>query len=262
MRQGEPVRHLRLAVIGQGIAWLLVMSAAAHGFDCISANGASGPCPGPRWANSGATLQLSLGTTSTVSWDENALNSANEWNAVGAAFQYTVQIVPGGPTTNPCNICGPQGYNPVFFATSVCGQGFGDIVAQTNNCWDPNTNDMINASVFVNSNVPWNAYDGPLQPPVNDIRRILLHEFGHVLGLGHPDQANPPQNVAAIMNSTESDTYTLQPDDKAGILFLYPNTAPPGAISGCRIAPGSVPSAWMLVLPAAVLFLRRRGVKC
>jgi hypothetical protein len=256
MRHGEPVRHLLLAVIGQSIAWLVVMSATAHGFDCIAANGASGPCPGPRWANGGATLQLSLGSTSTVSWDENALNSANEWNALGAAFQYTVQIVPGGPTTNPCNICGPQGYNPVFFATSVCGQGFGDIVAETNNCWDQNRN-MINAPVFVNSAVPWSAYDGPLQP-VNDIRRILLHEFGHVLGLGHPDQANPPQNVAAIMNSVESDTYTLQPDDKNGILSLYPNSAPPGAVTGCRLAPGTASSAWMLVLPAVLLFLRRR----
>ena len=199
-----------------------------------------------------------MGST-TISWDENALNSANEWNAVGAAFQYTVQIVPGGPTSNPCNVCGPQGYNPVLFATSVCGQGFGDIVAQTNNCWDQNNN-MINAPVFVNSGVPWSAYDGPLQP-VNDIRRILLHEFGHVLGLGHPDQANPPQNVAAIMNSVESDTYTLQPDDKAGILFLYPDTAPAGAVSGCRLAPAAGSSVWLLALPALLLIRRRRETK-
>ena len=246
-------------MIGQSIAWLVVMSAAAHGFDCIAANGKSVPCPGPRWANSGATLQLSLGTTSTVSWDENALNSANEWNAVGAAFHYTVQIVPGGPTTNPCNVCSPQGYDPVFFATSVCGQGFGDIVAQTNNCWDQNNN-MINAPVFVNSGVPWNAYDGALQP-VNDIRRVLLHEFGHVLGLGHPDQLNPPQNVTAIMNSGESDIYTLQSDDKAGIFSLYPNSAPPGAVSGCRLAPGASSNVWPLVLPALLLLRRRRETK-
>jgi hypothetical protein len=259
--QGEPVRHLRLAVIGQSIAWLLVMSAAAHGFDCISANGESGPCPGPRWANSGATLQLSLGTTSTVSWDENALNSANEWTAVGTAFRYTVQIVPGGPTTNPCNVC-TQGYNPVFFATGVCGQGFGDIVAQTNNCWDQNNN-MINAPVFVNSSVPWNAYDGPLQSS-NDMRRVLLHEFGHVLGLGHPDQANPPQNVTAIMNSGESDIYTLQSDDIAGIASLYPSgssaAGPNGSLPslGCQTTPHSASDAWTLALPALLIALRPR----
>jgi MYXO-CTERM domain-containing protein len=255
------VRYSRLPVIGFPIVWLLIASTTAHGFDCIAASGGSGSCPGPRWANSGATLQLSLGTTSTVSWDENAVNSANEWNAVGTAFHYTTQIVPGGPTINPCNACGPQDYNPVFFATGVCGYGFGDIVAQTNACWNPSTNDMINAPVFVNSLVPWNAYDGPLQPPVNDIRRVLLHEFGHVLGLGHPNAANPPQNVTAIMNAGESNLYTLQADDIAGIRSLYPNSAPPGAVSGCRIAPDDAFGAWMLVLPAVLLFLRRRRRK-
>jgi hypothetical protein len=257
------VCHLRLLLIGPTIVWLLIASTTAHGFDCIAASGGSGPCPGPRWANSSATLQLSLGATSTVSWDENALNSANEWNAVGTAFHYSTQIVPGGPTTNPCNACGPQDYNPVFFATGVCGQGFGDIVAQTANCWDPNSMHMINAPVFVNSLVPWNAYDGPIQPPVNDIRRVLLHEFGHVLGLGHPDQANPPQNVTALMNSGESDLYTLQTDDTDGIRSLYPSSAPPGAVTGCRIAPENAPSASMLVPPAALLFMRwRRRKRC
>ncbi|MFI5398115.1 MAG: matrixin family metalloprotease [Candidatus Binatia bacterium] len=258
------MRHLRFAMIGQSIAWLLVMSATAHGFDCLSANGASVPCPGPRWANSGATLQSSLGTP----WDQDALNSANEWTAVGTAFHYTVQIVPGGPINDPCSsaFCpNASGDNPVFFATSVCGQGFGDVVAQTNNCWNPNTNNMINAPVFVNSSVPWNAYDGPLQPPVNDIRRVLLHEFGHVLGLGHPDQLKPlPQNVTAIMNSGESDIYTLQPDDIAGIASLYPNGSTAGGPNGplpsigCQTTPGSASDAWTLALPALLLTLQRR----
>lgn len=218
-------------------------------------------CPGPRWANSGATLQSSLGTP----WDQDALNSANEWNAAGAGFRYTVQIVPGGPNNDPCSsaFCpNASGDNPVFFATSVCGQGFGDIVAQTNNCWDQNDS-MINAPVFVNSSVPWNAYDGPLQPPVNDIRRVLLHEFGHVLGLGHPDQLNPPQNASAIMNSGESDVYTLQADDIAGIASLYPSAtsnSPNGPLPsiGCQTTPGSSSGAWTLAVPALLLALRRR----
>jgi hypothetical protein len=256
MRQSEPVRRPCLAAIGHTIAWLLIACATAHGFVCLSSHGPV-PCPGPRWANGGATLQVSLGTSPP--WNQTALNAANEWNAAGAAFQYTVQFVAGGPTINLCNVCGPQGYNPVFFANSVCGQGFGDIVAQTNACWDPNNN-LINTPVFVNATVPWDVYDGPLTPPVNELHRVLLHEFGHVLGLDHPDQLG--QTVTAIMNSGESDIDGLQADDKAGVLFLYPNTAPPGAISSCRIVPGTASSVWTLVLPAALLFLRRRRVTC
>lgn len=254
MRYGEPVRHPRLALIGHTIAWLLITSATAHGFACISSNGPV-PCPGPRWANHGATLQVSLGDSSS---NQAALNAANDWSAVGAAFQYTVQFA-AGPPTNPCSTCGPENYNPVFFANSVCGLGFGDIVAQANICWAQNNN-IVNGPVFVNSTVSWGVYDGPFTPPVNDLHRVLLHEFGHVLGLDHPNQLG--QSVAAIMNSGEGDIDSLQADDRAGMLFLYPNTTPPGAISGCRTAPGNASSAWMLVPPAVLLFLRRRRVKC
>ena len=45
---------------------------------------------------------------------------------------------------------------------------------------------------------------------------MALHEFGHVLGLDHPDQFG--QNVAAIMNSTISNTDSLQQDDINGAL--------------------------------------------
>jgi hypothetical protein len=59
-----------------------------------------------------------------------------------------------------------------------------------------------------------------------------LHEFGHVVGLDHPDQFG--QHVAAIMNSVISSTDTLQADDinggksiyGSGPAFLNPNPAP------------------------------------
>jgi len=212
-------------------------------------------CPGPRWATAGATFQVSLGTSL---FNQAAVNAAGDWSAVGAAFQYTVQFA--GQPSNTCNTCGPQNYNPVFFANSVCGLGFGDIVAQANICWDQN-NHIVNAPIFVNSTASWNVYDGPFTPPVNDLHRVLLHEFGHVLGLDHPDQLNPPQSVAAIMNRGESDIDSLQADDKAGIVFLYPNTAPPGAVTGCGIALQNASGAWLLLPFAVLLFLRWRGKK-
>lgn len=64
----------------------------------------------------------------------------------------------------------------------------------------------------------WNSYRGPLQTPI-DMRRVALHELGHFIGLGHPDQAG--QNVSAIMNSVVSNTDNLTPDDIAGAETLY-----------------------------------------
>nr|MBA2743881.1 matrixin family metalloprotease [Chthoniobacterales bacterium] len=61
---------------------------------------------------------------------------------------------------------------------------------------------------------------------LHDFHRIAIHEFGHALGLDHPDEAN--QTVVAIMNAFESNIDSLQQDDINGADFLYgaPSPAP------------------------------------
>ena len=64
------------------------------------------------------------------------------------------------------------------------------------------------------------------------IQQDLLHELGHVVGLGHPDSAG--QSVEAVMNLASRHT-TLQPDDIAGIQALYgkaDTTPPPSSTAG------------------------------
>ena len=70
-----------------------------------------------------------------------------------------------------------------------------------------------------------NAGSESAQDPAS-LRRLLLHEFGHAAGLGHPDDAG--QRVQAVMNSVIYHNH-LQPDDIAGIRALY---SPQGGTEG------------------------------
>lgn len=235
----------------------------AAGFVCLRTQ--SGACL--HWAEGGTILRSFLGPADsqlingTLTWDQNAFNAANDWNSVGSAFRF--RIVFGGQMADPC-ACpsgGPAGDNPVIFSTSACGGGFGDIVAETQSCFDRQSGAVITSAVFMNQNAPWNAYDGPVRFPVNDIRRVLLHEFGHVLGLAHPNDYG--QLVTAIMNSRESDLDRLADDDVSGIFSLYPSMPGTGGSSdgnSCQLAPpGGAKVAWLLWFPAAMFILRARG---
>jgi hypothetical protein len=247
---------------------VLLSAGRASAFVCLRTSG--GACL--HWANGAATMGSFLGglgrgfSNGTLSFDQNAINAGNDWTGTGAAFHFTVGI--GQQFNSPCGAAGPQhvcantgpaGDNPVFFTNTVCGGGFGDIIAQTDSCFDRNSGALINTPVFINNAVAWDAYDGPAQQSVYDIHRVLLHEFGHVLGLDHPDSHG--QTVIAIMNSHVSDLERLQPDDVAGIFSLYPNTGPSnaGANTGCQMASGDISRrSWLLLLPAALMARRRR----
>jgi len=76
------------------------------------------------------------------------------------------------------------------------------------------------SDVIVNTGYTWNSYRVPCVSRL-DLRRVLVHEFGHVLGFDHPDQADPVQSVAAIMNGTVSGIDSLQADDRDGAAALY-----------------------------------------
>jgi hypothetical protein len=167
-------------------------------------------------------------------------------------------------TPGPCPGTGAAGENPVFFTTSVCGGGnFGsDVIAQTINCFRLDNGDVVNAPIFFNQNINWDAYDGNLISGVTDIRRVILHELGHVAGLGHPDDNG--QNVMAVMNRRVSVIDRPQSDDINGMRFVYGGGNPPPLTTtsgGCSLAPPQPESrlaSWMLLLPCLLLLGRRR----
>jgi len=123
--------------------------------------------------------------------------------------------------------------NNVFFATNVYGEPFDEgTLAVTLRWWRGNT--TFTADVVFNQAEKWNAYGGPLRTAATggtlyDLSRVALHEFGHVLGLGHPDEYG--QAVDAIMNSAVSDRDTLAWDDIQAAYALY----------GLRLSGAAVP---------------------
>ncbi len=274
-------RRVRLSVLWLAalLAWAVPTSPAAA-FVCLSPDGGDplDPIFCSRWTVGYARINSFLGSAGrqlfngTFSWDENLVGAANDWTNVAGGFRYDAFV--GGVFRDPCgrqgagHACtdtGPEGDNPIFFADTICGDGFGDIIAQTTNCFVPTSTNsrMVNAPVFFNANVRWNAYDGFLRGDgVVDLRRVALHELGHVLGLVHPDDNG--EFRTAIMNRRVSNLDRLQQDDIDGLRFLYANGVPPvgvpeGAVSSCAVTPsGDRTGALWLALTAALIAWRRR----
>lgn len=195
---------------------------------------------GASWPNGNIPMQLQLGQPATtlsdgaVSWDDVAAGALNMWNVVLQRTQFAAVKNSSVPKSQG------NGYNNAFFDSTVYGQAFGTRVLAITLTRMTGSRFVEGDTVF-NSAISWDSYRGALRYSTTDFRRVALHEFGHTLGLDHPDQANPPQTVAAIMNSVISNIETLQSDDVAGVQYLYGGpTVPtsPGSLGNLTVAAG------------------------
>jgi hypothetical protein len=193
---------------------IVSLSATAHGY----------VLEGPKWP-SGTTLVLQLGLGNAgrtlqdgnTSWDAAVEPVANMWNQSFQRVQIVNVFNPQAPVSHSDRI------NSVVFTNSVFGQSFGSgTLAVT--YYSSSGSNMLEADALFNRAAVFDSYRGPLQfvphgVAIADIRRVFLHELGHALGLGHPDQGG--QRVTAVMNSIVGNQEVLSADDVAGGQFLY-----------------------------------------
>jgi hypothetical protein len=185
---------------------------------------------GKSWpTNTTITLQLSLGSAGrtlqdgNTSWDSAVLPVADMWNQTFQRVRISNVLNPGGGASSGDHV------NSVVFSTTIFGQAFGSSTLAVT-YYTSSGSSMIESDTLFNRNAVFDSYRGPLQfiphgVAIADIRRVFLHELGHTLGLGHPDQGG--QRVTAVMNSIVSNQEVLSSDDMAGGQFLYgPPSAP------------------------------------
>jgi len=177
-----------------------------------------------QWPNGTIAMNLQLGSSPRLadgsdSWGASAESALAGWNRSISRVQFTVVRDSAAPKGDG------NGVNNVFFSNDIYGKPFGQGVIAVSTNWSRRSV-RTESDVVFNAVLTWDSYNGTLRPGVQDFHRVALHEFGHVLGLDHPDENG--QAVSAIMNSHVSSLDQLTSDDVSGAQALYGAVGSPG----------------------------------
>lgn len=175
-----------------------------------------------KFDNGTLTMHMQLGSGSgtlidgSTSWNQTVTNALATWNTYIDLLKFSAVQ----DSTSP--IADRNGVNNVVFNSTIFGRAFDDDTIALANWWFIGSR-RTETNVTFNTAKQWNSYRGPLRRSggvtTYDIFRVALHEFGHVLGLNHPDENG--QSVSAIMNSTVSNLDALTSDDITGARANY-----------------------------------------
>ncbi len=178
-----------------------------------------------RWPTSRTiVLEMQLGSAPV----EEMFDGSTTWNTVGtaaaAAWNGLADVNFVLSTSGSRETGRGNNVNNVFFASTYYGQPFGDAVGITLYDYNADTGVILESDVVFDNARNWNSYRGAARTsstggPLYDLRRAAIHEFGHVLGLGHPDDAG--QSVTAVMNSRINAVDGVQQDDINGLASVY-----------------------------------------
>lgn len=174
---------------------------------------------GPKWSNINLTFQFRLGaagrtlTDGNTSWDAAALPALDSWN-------HNANIHLNGNVNANAPLSSGDGINSIGFSRNAAGQSFGSGTLAITLYYYSGSR-MSEADIFVNNAQTWDSYRGGLRYGGNgyaiaDIRRVLIHELGHAIGLNHP-----PNGVDAIMHASITNRTDVSTDDINGAHALY-----------------------------------------
>jgi hypothetical protein len=149
----------------------------------------------------------------SISWDQSATNALNIWNTYLAHMQFAVDH------NSPLPLAEGDADNSAAFSDTVYGDSWGSGVLAVTSILSRDGITTEADVIFNQRDWNWDSYRGALRPGVVDFHRVALHEFGHVVGLNHPDDYG--QHVPAIMNAYISNLDSLQSDDIAGGRYIY-----------------------------------------
>ncbi len=194
-----------------GCAFSLLLATVAWSYSLITDSGGYVVT----WAPGSIPMQVKLPTSPVYGDGFNQSSSVvaamNDWNAQLGVVQFApTQLGPGAYGVG-------NGVNEIAMDSTIDGEAFGSNTLAVTVSFRSG-NERIESDIIFNTAWTWDSYRGNLQA-AEDIRRVAIHELGHVLGLNHPDQAG--QSVTAIMNSTVSNIAALQTDDITGGQALY-----------------------------------------
>ena len=158
------------------------------------------------------------------SWSGAAQNALSVWNGAGSRFRFSSRIT-SAPQPISCSNQTVDRRNVVVWSDMNCGEAWNPTTLAIARSWYYANGEYTDSDVIFNSNQEWSLYSGNLRPGPSDFRRVAIHEFGHVLGLAHPDDHG--QSVNAIMNANVSNIDTIQADDIAGLIGIYGRTVRP-----------------------------------
>ncbi len=184
-----------------------------------------------RWPPGEIVMEVQLGGASglidgSVSWDDCAIDALGQWNddlgGSGVSFRAVRDSTRTPAAGDLVNSVFSDDIFGTPFGAQVLSMTLGSAVLRSG------IDTTAETDVAFKSDSRFNCYRGirrlgsaPESTNTTDLRRVALHEFGHVLGLGHPDENTPPQTVTAVMSAFVSNTDALQLDDIQGALTRY-----------------------------------------
>ncbi len=210
---------------GSLLGRLIMVLAAVSGFLTVpNVSGFVYESGTPRWSSGNVTFQVALGNAGrtladgNTSWDAAAAPAFSIWNqSIGS-----IQLI--NITNSDAPISQGDHVNTVAFASTFFGSSFGSNTLAITGYYYNSSRNMMEADILFNNHLQWDSYRGALRfgtggYAIGEIRRVLIHELGHALGLDHPDQHG--QHVSAVMNSIISNIDTAAQDDINGAQSLY-----------------------------------------